>query len=226
MGLIKSGKTYIKILYWGMYASGKTTILDTLYRLTKENNNQITPVGDITKIERASGSTLYFDRGLFRSKDPKNVYYMTYTVSGQRSFSALRKKVFEGTDGIIFVVDSQIRLINENIEYLKELKNLSRGKLINEIPLIIMLNKQDLENVCKREAFIELLKQEKLWYNSGDKLSLWNPKIFETCALYNKNKNIYQSFNECTRRTLLYRIYGKGRAPIDNIKLDISMDNI
>jgi len=35
---------YIKILYWGMGGSGKTTIVDTLYRLTKEQKKDITPL--------------------------------------------------------------------------------------------------------------------------------------------------------------------------------------
>ncbi|MBY8983211.1 MAG: hypothetical protein KGD57_09695 [Candidatus Lokiarchaeota archaeon] len=226
MVLIKSGKTYIKILYWGMYASGKTTILDTLYKLTKEDGKHITPVGELTKIERASGSTLYFDRGLFQSIGQKKVYYMTYTVSGQRSFSALRKKVFEGTDGIIFVTDSQSHLLEENIEYLKELKSLSQDRLINEIPLIIMLNKQDLNNVIRKSAFIEVLKRERLWFNSGSALSIWNPKVYETCALFDKKQNIYQSFHECARRTLLYSVRGEGRAPLNNIELDIEIDKI
>jgi len=60
-------KVYIKILYWGMAGSGKTTIVDTLYRLTKEQKKDIEPTGNLTKIAMASGSTLYFDRGIFNS---------------------------------------------------------------------------------------------------------------------------------------------------------------
>ena len=70
-----------------------------------------------------------------------------YTVAGQRRFSPLRKKIFKGTDGVIFTVDSQTQFFEDNIESLKELKNVTRGKLIKEIPLIIMLNKQDLSEV-------------------------------------------------------------------------------
>ncbi|MBN1214056.1 MAG: hypothetical protein JXA99_01315 [Candidatus Lokiarchaeota archaeon] len=226
MVTIKSGKTYIKILYWGMYASGKTTILDTLYTLTKKNGKYITPVGEITKIERASGSTLYFDRGLFQSTSSREIFYMTYTVSGQRSFSALRKKVFEGSDGIIFVVDSQSHLLDENIEFLKELKSLSKNKLIHEIPLIIMLNKQDLENTIKTADFINILKQEKLWIGSEDDPYVLNPKIYETCALINKEKNIYQSFYECAKRTLSYKIRKENKFLDKNLEFDIKLDKL
>ncbi|MFX1554085.1 MAG: ADP-ribosylation factor-like protein, partial [Promethearchaeota archaeon] len=117
-------KVYIKILYWGMAGSGKTTIVDTLYRYTKENEIDIEPTGNLTKISMASGSTLYFDRGIFQSTKQQSrgkVFYHVYTVAGQRRFSPLRKKIFKGTDGVIFVVDSQTHFFEDNIESLKEL---------------------------------------------------------------------------------------------------------
>jgi len=94
------GKVYIKILYWGMAGSGKTTILETLYKLTTENEKDIEPFGDLTKIAKTSGATLYFDRCIFQSTKQKNrgtVFYHLYTVAGQKRFSPLRKKVFKDT---------------------------------------------------------------------------------------------------------------------------------
>ncbi|MHA2398904.1 MAG: ADP-ribosylation factor-like protein [Promethearchaeota archaeon] len=216
-------KVYIKILYWGMAGSGKTTMVDTLYRFTKENEKDIAPTGNLTKISMASGSTLYFDRGIFvstkQTKSRGKVFYHVYTVAGQRRFSPLRKKIFKGTDGVIFTVDSQTHFFEDNIESLKELKNITRGKLIREIPLIIMLNKQDLTEVIGEEDFKQVLKDEKLWYEPDDELYNWNPIIYNTCALYEKRSNVYRSFSECARRTGLYQIYGDGEAPIgDNYK--------
>ncbi|TFF85348.1 MAG: hypothetical protein EU518_01320 [Promethearchaeota archaeon] len=207
-------KVYIKILYWGMGGSGKTTIVDTLYRLTKENKKDIEPTGNLTKISMASGSTLYFDRGIFQSTKQRKVFYHVYTVAGQNRFSPLRKKIFKGTDGVIFTVDSQTHFFEDNIESLKELKNVTRGKLINEIPLIVMLNKQDLTEVIGEEDFKQILKDEKLWYEPDNELYIWNPIIYNTCALWDKKKDIYKSFSECARRTVLYQIYGNGGAPV------------
>jgi GTPase SAR1 family protein len=210
-------KIYIKILYWGMARSGKTTILDTLYRHTKENEQDIAPTGNLTKISLASGSTLYFDRGMFYSIKPtgfKQVYYHTYTVAGQKRFSPLRNKIFKGTDGVIFTVDSQTHLFQDNIESLKELKNIAKGKLIKEIPLIIMLNKQDLTDVIDREDFKQVLIEENLWFDPENEFSMWNPAIYKTCALYNQRKNIYRSFLECARRINLSRDFdGNGTYP-------------
>ena len=197
-------KIYIKILYWGMAGSGKTTIIDTLYRLTKEQKKDIEPVGNLTKIGMASGATLYFDRGIFQSTNQRKVYYHVYTVAGQSRFSPLRKKVFKGTDGVIFVVDSQTHFFEDNIESLKELKNITRNKLIKEIPLIIMLNKQDLAEVIREEDFRQILADEKLWFKPGDDFYKWNPIIYKTCALYDIRKDVYRSFSECVRRIGLY----------------------
>ncbi|MBD3215293.1 MAG: hypothetical protein GF311_21980 [Candidatus Lokiarchaeota archaeon] len=217
-------KVYIKILYWGMGGSGKTTIVDTLYRLTKENKKDIEPTGNLTKISMASGSTLYFDRGIFQSTKQRKVFYHVYTVAGQNRFSPLRKKIFKGTDGVIFTVDSQTHFFEDNIESLKELKNVTRGKLIKEIPMIVMLNKQDLTEVIGEEDFKQILKDEKLWYEPDNELYIWNPIIYKTCALWDKRKDIYRSFSECARRTVLYQIYGNGGAPVGDDYSQFSED--
>ena len=231
-------KIYIKILYWGMGGSGKTTIVDTLYRLTKEQKKDITPVADLKKICMASGSTLYFDRGYFQSTKQNKVFYHVYTVAGQSRFSPLRERIFKGTDGVIFVVDSQTHFFEDNIESLKELKKVTtflneselegknsnenlyaikkapECKLIKEIPLVIMLNKQDLNEVIGEEDFKQILKEEKLWNEPDHELYTWNPIIYKTCALFDKNKDVYRSFSECARRIGLYQIYGDGKAPV------------
>jgi GTPase SAR1 family protein len=215
----KNGNICLKIVYYGMGGSGKTTILNTLYQLTKDGKKDIVPVSDLQKIDRKSGTTLYFDRGIFQSAKKRKIYYRVYTVAGQKSFSQLRAKVFNildaETDAVIFVVDSQIRFFEDNIEFLLELKNLTNKRLIREIPLIIMLNKQDLKEVIDDNDFIQILKKEDLWYDPKHELFIWNPLIYKTCALINQEKDIFNSFYEIARRTGLYYIYGDGEAPID-----------
>lgn len=222
-----NGKIYLKIVYYGMAGSGKTTILETLYKLTKESKREIVPVSDLKKIERASGATLYFDTGIFKSTKQKKVYYRVFTVAGQKSFTSLRDKVFnklnKEADAVIFVVDSQIKYFEDNIEFLLELKSIANDRLIKEIPLIIMLNKQDLKEIINDDNFIQILKREKLWYGPGHDLSLWNPLIYKTCALPDKEKDIYRSFHEIARRTALYHLYGDGQAPVDKMISDTSI---
>jgi len=68
-----------------------------------------------------------------------------------------------------------------------------------------------------------LLQNEKLWYETDNKLYIWNPLIYKSCALYDQQKDIYRSFHECARRTVLYHIYGDGKAPIDEAISDTSI---
>ncbi|KKK41196.1 MAG: small GTP-binding domain protein, Arf-domain signature, partial [Candidatus Lokiarchaeum sp. GC14_75] len=210
---------YLKIVYYGMAGSGKTTILETFHKLTKDGKKEIIPVSDIQKIDRTSGATLYFDRGIFQTTKNKKVYYRVYTVAGQKGFSSLRIKVFNEldaeTDAVIFVVNSQIKFFEDNIEFLLELKNITREKLIKEIPFIVMLNKQDLKEIIDHEDFIQILKQEKLWFDPQHELNMWNPLIYKTCALFEQEKDIYRSFYEVSRRAVLYHVYGDGKAPLD-----------
>jgi len=181
MVLYRDGKVYLKVVYWGMGGSGKTTILKTLYKITKESKKDIVPIAELQIIEKASGATLYFDRGLFHSTKQKKVYYRVYTVAGQKGFFPLRKGIFDKpndkTDAIIFVVDSQTKYLEDNVESLLELKNMTKGRLIKEIPMIIMLNKQDLKDVIDDEDFKLLLQNEKLWYETNNKLYIWNPLV-------------------------------------------------
>ncbi len=223
----KDDEIYFKILYYGMAGSGKTTILETLYKLTKDGKKEIIPIRDLQKIDRESGATLYFDRGIFQLTKKKKVYYRVYTVAGQRGFGALRIKVFNKldaeTDAVIFVVDSQTKFLEDNMEFLLELKSITKRKLIKEIPFIVMLNKQDLEEIIDTEDFIQILKNEKLWYEPPDELYMWNPLIYKTCALFDQEKDIYRSFYEIARRTGLYHIYGDGEAPVDKKISDTSI---
>ncbi len=223
----KDGNIYLKIVYYGMAGSGKTTILETFHKLTKDGKKEIVPVNDIQKIDRKSGATLYFDRGIFQSKKKKKVYYRVYTVAGQKGFGSLRIKVFNEldaeTDAVIFVANSQIKFFEDNIEFLLELKNITKEKLIKEIPFIVMLNKQDLKEIIDPANFIQILKQEKLWYEPQHELNMWNPLIYKTCALFEQKKDIYRSFYEIARRAVLYHIYGDGKAPVDKKISDTSI---
>ncbi|MFO8018316.1 MAG: GTPase domain-containing protein [Promethearchaeia archaeon] len=212
----------IKLLYWGMVSSGKTTAVDTLYNLTKEEEGKdMFPVSDLTKISMKSGATLYFDRGVFQSHKLDKLKFHIYTVAGQKQFSPLRHRVFKGTEGVIYMVDSQVQKFEDNIEALLELKRVSKGRLIKEIPLVVMLNKQDLDDVIEKRNIRHILKEEGLWYEPDDPLATWNPPIYETCALFDKRKNIYRSFSDLARRTYLYKTYGEGKAPTKKPKKPI-----
>lgn len=183
-----------------MAGSGKTTALKTLYWSTKEQKKDIVPVSELIKYENNRGSTLYYDRCTFQSRKQESIFYWVYTIPGRPSYFPIRKKIFEGTDGVLFVFDSRTRFLEENIVSLKELRNIARDKLNKKIPLIILLNKQDLEDSIGTEDFKQVLIREKIWNENNTELNIQNLLLFDTCALYDERKNIYNSFYECTRK--------------------------
>ncbi|MHA1793348.1 MAG: ADP-ribosylation factor-like protein [Promethearchaeota archaeon] len=210
---VSDNKIFIKLLYWGCAGGGKTTAVDTLYRLTEKGKMDVRPTGNLVKIAMASGSTLYFDRGVFQSTKKESIFFHVYTVAGQSRFSPLRKKIFMGTDGIILVLDAQKTRYDDNIEALKELKAVAGDDLITKIPVVVMLNKMDLDDIISISDVEELLKNENLWYPISHDLNMWNPIIYPSVAIMPQAKNVYRAFSECARRTGLYQIYGQGYAP-------------
>lgn len=220
---VSDNKVFLKILYWGSAASGKTTAVDTLYRLTEEHKMDVKPTGNLVKIAMASGSTLYFDRGVFQSTKKDTVFFHVYTVAGQTRFSPLRKKIYLGTDGVVFVFDGQKDRWEDNIESLKELKSVAGEDLITKIPLIVMLNKVDLDNVASLQDVEDLLKEEGFWYPPGHDMNMWNPIVYPSIALYPNGQNVYRAFGEVCRRTGLYQILGSGKAPT-KVKPTLSKD--
>jgi len=211
----KTGEIFVKLIYWGCTGSGKKTTIDTLYRIAKEGKygEEIIPTGNPKPIAMVSGSSLYTDRGVFQSKKHSKIFYHIYIVGGHARFSPLRKKIFLGTDGVIFVFNGQRSRIKDNIHSLKELKNAAGNKIITEIPMLVMLNKQDLQNPMEKAEVERILREEGLFYPLGHKLFVWNPTIYETVALYSNAQNVYKVFAELARRTAQYQAMSNGKAP-------------
>lgn len=138
---------HCKVVYYGPSLGGKTTNLQWVYQQTAEDQkNQIMRLN--TDIER----TLFFDFlpvNIGEIRGFKTRFHL-YTVPGQVVYDASRKLILKGLDGIIFVADSQIERMDENIESFKNLKiNLEQqGYDIKEIPLVIQYNKRDLPNAA------------------------------------------------------------------------------
>ncbi len=206
-------KVTVKILYWGPHKGGKTTIVETLHRLTKESDMDVVPTGDLQKIAFGTGATLYFDRTTFQSLVDISIFYEVITVPGSERFRPIRKKIFRDTDGIIFVFNSEKSQWNNNIKSLKELKEITADSLIKNIPIVVMMNKKDLLETVNILEVEQLLKDEGLIFEEEHPLHIWNPKVYETIGTFENQKNVFRTFKECTRRIGLYSIYGTGSAP-------------
>ncbi len=146
----------VKIVYYGPAMSGKTTSLKYLFsHFGKENK--------VESIESSVGRTLFFDFGILQFKGAQwGLKFLLYSATGQDFYAGTRPAVLNGVDGIIFVADSQIEYLANNLRSWNELRTLF-GFEIYDLPLVIALNKYDLENGEKLEKnkFIEYIEFKK-----------------------------------------------------------------
>ena len=140
-----------KIVYYGPGLCGKTTNLQFIYGSLPDNVKKGKMLSLATKTDR----TLFFDflpieLGMIRGMRTR---VQLYTVPGQVFYNSTRKLVLKGADGVVFVADSQAKMIEANIEAYRNLEeNLKEmGIRIEEIPLVMQFNKRDLPNLCSIE---------------------------------------------------------------------------
>ena len=161
-----------KIVYYGPGRSGKTTNLQYIYGQVPDERK-----GRMVSLATQTDRTLFFD---FLPLDLGSISGFTtkfqlYTVPGQVYYNATRKLVLQGADGVVFVADSQIRQLDENIESLQNLQAniLEHGIDVRTLPMVLQYNKQDLP----REL---ILSQEEL----DDALNFRGSPAFPADALH------------------------------------------
>jgi signal recognition particle receptor subunit beta len=126
--------------------------------------------------------TLFFDLlpmdvgviGGFRAK------LQLYTVPGQVFYNSTRKLVLKGVDGIVFVADSQVPMLDANRESLHNLsENLKElGLNLRDIPMVFQWNKRDLKHIVPLEVLERELNPGLL--GSFQAIARSGPGVFET----------------------------------------------
>jgi len=142
---IKLREVNLKIVYYGPALSGKTTNLEYIHAKLKPELR-----GDLISLKTREDRTIFFDflqleLGQIKGMKPK---FHLYTVPGQSIYTASRKLVLQGADGVVFVADSQWNQLQENVISLRSLeRHLHQlGYDPRSIPLVIQYNKRDLPN--------------------------------------------------------------------------------
>lgn len=176
-----------KIVYYGPGLGGKTTNIQYIYQKTTAGNK-----GEMVTLNTENERTLFFDflpLDLGEIRGFKTRFHL-YTVPGQVFYEASRKLILRGVDGIIFVADSQVERLEDNIESFKSLKeNLDElGYDINTIPLVMQWNKRDLPNVMPTNELHE-------------RLNKLNKPSFESIA--NKGNGVFESLKAISKLVLL-----------------------
>jgi len=196
------GELYFKILYWGPTQGGKTETLEALYQIMKESQEKGIPVSALTKIAAPNGLTLFFDRGVI--KVGKKTYLQVYTVAGQRRFKPLRKVIYEGADGVVFVMSNLKRYWPAAQESLLELKQNVEAHnqlLLEQIPMVIQINYFERGDPVFEDEILSFLKANNLYFDDPT-MAKFNPKIY---VVHNFDKNeLIQPFVDVAERILSY----------------------
>ena len=164
-------RIYIKLIFFGTALAGKTTSLQWLFNNVIPKDMKMSE--QIRSIETTFGQTLLFD---FIPIDVgENIFFHIYTATGQDYYASTRKMLMEEVDGVFFVVDSQKKELQHNKEFVDEFnKYLETVKGLREAVVIVLHNKQDLEDVYNPDYLEE-------------ELDLSNWPSFPACALSGMN---------------------------------------
>jgi signal recognition particle receptor subunit beta len=186
-----------KIVYYGPGLCGKTTNLHHIYTKTSPGSR-----GEMVSLETETDRTLFFDLlpidvgviGGFKTR------LQLYTVPGQVFYNTTRKLVLKGVDGIVFVADSQKPMLEANVESIRNLReNLAEiGTDLDDIPLVLQLNKRDLPNIADVETMVNALDPERKGEHV-ESVAASGIGVFETLKLISK----------LTLRTLRRRMTGE-----------------
>ena len=167
----------VKVVYYGPGLSGKTTNLQYIHQ-------KIDPAarGELISLENEQERTYFFDLlpikagyiGFFK------VTFQLMTVPGQVYYEASRKNVLIGTDGIVFVADSQVPLLDANLECFEGLRRNFQDQKVDlvQVPLVFQFNKRDLDNLIPVETLNNLLNPRRVPFIEASAVS--GQGVFET----------------------------------------------
>jgi mutual gliding-motility protein MglA len=133
----------LKIVYYGPGLGGKTTNLEYIHGHTRPELR-----GKLLSLRTETERTLFFDLlpvdlGSFKGY---GVRLHLCTVPGQVAYDNTRRMILRHVDGVVFVVDSQPAVMDNNYESLVNLgQNLRReGADPDRVPVVVQYNKRDI----------------------------------------------------------------------------------
>ena len=136
----------IRIVYYGPALGGKTTNLRVLHRRAAQNRRS-----EMLSINSFQDRTILFDLLPIRAVGPRgfDVRVQLLAVPGQAMYSASRRVALRGADGLVFVANSAVDRLDENVRSLREMNRYLLEHQLDpqRIPLVLQYNKRDLPKV-------------------------------------------------------------------------------
>ncbi len=145
-----------KIVYFGPGMSGKTTNLLFIHKKIFDKYK-----GDMIILDTEEERTLFFDffPVSLGSVQGFALKIHLYTIPGQIYYEASRRIILEGADGVVFVADSKVDRLDDNIDmYKRMIENLdSFGVDLNTFPIVLQYNKRDFDEIIPLGKIEEIL---------------------------------------------------------------------
>jgi len=176
------GNKRARILLLGLDAAGKTTIL---YKLKlNENVTTIPTIG--FNVEEVSPI--------------KNVTFTMWDVGGQEKIRPLWRHYYQGSEGLLFVVDSSD--VQRVAEARDEIFSVLKDEAMDQgVPTVILANKQDLPNALKSWELVDKMGLRELRSNP------WH--VQEMCAL--TGDGLYDGIHKLADMVKQYQKERKGK---------------
>merc|ERR1719163_578731 len=138
---LKKNEKEARILVVGLDNAGKTTILKAM---------------SDEKIEDIMPTQGFNIKSLTHDGFKLNVW----DIGGQREIRPYWKNYYEGTDGIVYVVDSADDMRIEEAH--KELTDILGEEMLAKVPLLVYANKQDMGTAMDADEVMEKLNLSEI----------------------------------------------------------------
>ncbi len=144
---------HCKVLYMGAHGAGKTANLRSIYkrstiRLARE---------PVTFVDDQASPYEFLPLSIGQLRD-FHVKMHIYTMPENSLYPTFNMVLLRGLDGLVFVADSGLAALQENIDAWSHAKDLltQEGYNFSALPRVIQYNKRDVETAIP----LELLRQE------------------------------------------------------------------
>ncbi len=169
----------LKIVYYGPGRGGKTTNLQVIHEMIQDETK-----GKLISLSTVGDRTLFFDCMPLTANviEGYQTRFLLYTVPGQVMYNETRRLVLKGVDGVVFVADSQWKLMPENVESLANLRdNLKQqNESLDTLPYVLQYNKRDLADIAPEHFLDFTLNNGEMHQPAFPAVATTGEGVFET----------------------------------------------
>lgn len=165
-----------KLVYFGLPGSGRATNLRFLHE-----NLDVVDKGQLTPIEVGADSTLHFEFLVPQAElvDGFVARFQLYSVAGRARYRATHELLLKNADGVVLVVDSDRRRLQENRAMIDELAHCLQSRTLPTPAFMVQFNKRDLATAVPVEELRKALEiPPELAHVEATSSSGWG--VFET----------------------------------------------